>query len=84
MSIVSDVNPFAPSSNVKTRWTLRKATVPRRWAPDLGNGTYVKEARNHQGLLCFVVKFPNGRECTQDTLAAAMDYAEQHANENFN
>lgn len=82
-NIVRDVDMFAPSRAVQSAWTLRRSTSPRRWAPDLGNGTYVKEARTPAGFLCFRVMFPNGRHCNCATLAEAQEYAERHAAANF-
>lgn len=79
--VVRDVDPFAHSKKVQG-WTLRKTRSPRRWAPDLGNGTYVREARTPSGLLTFRVVFPNGKLAHRSTLAEAQEYAEQWAAQN--
>lgn len=77
--IVRDVDPFAPSRKIGSPWTLRRKASPRRWAPDLGNGVYVREARTPAGMLCFRVCFADGMHANCDTLASAQEYAEHHS-----
>jgi len=42
-------------------------------------GAVVRTGTNSAGLLCFVVRFRDGKHCTQATLAEAQKYAETYA-----
>jgi hypothetical protein len=79
MSIVRDVDPFAPSTRDTRRDWHPVGIQPNgratRWRY---MGHVIAEARNGAGLLVFKVTFPSGKHCYQATRAEAEIYAEDH------
>jgi hypothetical protein len=79
VSIVRDVDPFAPSTRPTRRDWHPVGVQPNgratRWRY---MGHVIAEATNNAGLLAFKVVFPSGKYSLQSTRAEAEEYAEDH------
>jgi len=74
--IVRDVDAFAGWRAATGDWRVTRRQrngTPMAWATV---GAVVRTGTNGAGLLCFNIKFRDGRTCTQSTLAEAQEYAE--------